>query len=153
MQLKSIFHLFLTSRHGISNMDRIIDEILTKTGNEPADDIIDIDDAPDADLQKVLEESMKPGGNYQTNTSANSTDLDGMQKAIDESLKFNITNGKSWGNNELRDGNPVGLKNVGNTCFVNSLFQTYFTLPPLVNGVLSHDLSGSKCIFIEFLIL
>lgn len=34
-------------------------------------------------------------------------------------------------------GTPVGLKNVGNTCYVNSLIQTYFSIPELTKAILS----------------
>ncbi|KNC53974.1 ubiquitin carboxyl-terminal hydrolase [Thecamonas trahens ATCC 50062] len=34
---------------------------------------------------------------------------------------------------------PVGLKNIGNTCYVNSLMQTYFHLPVLRYAVLSFE--------------
>ena len=34
-------------------------------------------------------------------------------------------------------GVPVGLKNVGNTCYFNSLLQTYFRIPKFVQAVLS----------------
>lgn len=37
----------------------------------------------------------------------------------------------------------VGLKNVGNTCYVNSLLQTYYWLAPLRNTFLCIDASDS----------
>lgn len=36
-----------------------------------------------------------------------------------------------------QEGTPVGLKNVGNTCYVNSLIQTYFSIPEFTKAVLS----------------
>lgn len=33
------------------------------------------------------------------------------------------------------EGTPVGLKNVGNTCYFNSLMQTYFMIPKLVEEI------------------
>lgn len=37
------------------------------------------------------------------------------------------------------EGIPAGLKNVGNTCYLNSLLQTYFMLPFLRNQILSYE--------------
>ena len=38
------------------------------------------------------------------------------------------------------DGNRVGLRNVGNTCYVNSILQTYFMLEPFREMLLALDL-------------
>lgn len=35
------------------------------------------------------------------------------------------------------EGMCVGLRNIGNTCYVNSLVQTYFLLPPLRTAILN----------------
>jgi ubiquitin carboxyl-terminal hydrolase 25/28 len=37
---------------------------------------------------------------------------------------------------QREEGVPVGLKNVGNTCYFNSLIQSYLTIPNLVIHVL-----------------
>jgi ubiquitin C-terminal hydrolase len=34
------------------------------------------------------------------------------------------------------DKSPIGLKNVGNTCYFNSLLQTIFMLPNLTRKIL-----------------
>lgn len=36
-------------------------------------------------------------------------------------------------------GVPVGLKNVGNTCYFNSLIQTYFNIPEFVELVMNFE--------------
>ncbi|KAJ1479241.1 hypothetical protein T484DRAFT_1814998, partial [Baffinella frigidus] len=35
-----------------------------------------------------------------------------------------------------REGVPVGLKNIGNTCYFNSLLQTYFAIPQFRDAIL-----------------
>lgn len=34
---------------------------------------------------------------------------------------------------------PVGLENIAQTCYMNSLFQYYFSLKPLRNAILSYE--------------
>jgi len=40
-------------------------------------------------------------------------------------------------------GSPAGLKNVGNTCYVNSLLQAYYAIPSFRRAVLSTTLGPS----------
>jgi ubiquitin carboxyl-terminal hydrolase 25/28 len=71
--------------------------------------------------------------------SSEEADID---KAIMLSLNVNPTNGPSTyepldpEHRQRQEGVPVGLMNVGNTCYFNSLMQTYFMIPQLVKEVL-----------------
>lgn len=51
--------------------------------------------------------------------------------------------GKAGSDLELNKEQPVGLNNIGNTCYLNSLLQYYFTITPLRESVLAFD-SGNK---------
>lgn len=65
-----------------------------------------------------------------------------MQQAIEQSLKeHGLPDYGSYEplNPEQRlreEGTPVGIKNVGNTCYFNSLLQTYFLVPKFIESVL-----------------
>lgn len=73
-----------------------------------------------------------------------SEDLE-MNQAIMLSLKENLQTGPSTyepldpEHRQRTDGVPVGLMNVGNTCYFNSLMQTYFMIPQLVREVLNFN--------------
>lgn len=61
-----------------------------------------------------------------------------MNKAIEASLKANVQGSYEPLDLEKRvrlSGEPVGLKNIGNTCYFNSLMQTLFRVPPFVREI------------------
>jgi ubiquitin C-terminal hydrolase len=37
---------------------------------------------------------------------------------------------------------PCGLKNIGNTCYFNSILQVYYNLPEFVNAILEFEDNG-----------
>ena len=41
-----------------------------------------------------------------------------------------------------QEGIPVGLKNVGNTCYFNSFIQAFFFLPNMTDKLLLRSLSA-----------
>eukprot|EP00347_Sterkiella_histriomuscorum_P016450 403353129 len=77
-----------------------------------------------------------------------------MQKAVEDSLKLAQNFQISHSNNQLNQqlinyeplnpdqrerfqNEPVGLKNIGNTCYFNSLIQAYFYLPDFTEKILT----------------
>lgn len=67
-----------------------------------------------------------------------------MQKAIAASLQTNNYDNFSYEplppkERRREPGIPVGLKNVGNTCYFNSLIQTYFNIPAFVELIMKFD--------------
>jgi uncharacterized UBP type Zn finger protein len=37
---------------------------------------------------------------------------------------------------------PCGLKNIGNTCYFNSILQVYYNIPEFVNAILEFQDDG-----------
>lgn len=63
-----------------------------------------------------------------------------INKAIEASLKANVQGSYEPLELEKRvrnTGEPVGLKNIGNTCYFNSLMQTLFRVPPFVKEIVN----------------
>jgi len=70
---------------------------------------------------------------------ASSMEENNIQEAIKASIKTQAAMSAPFSyeplNAEQRlreEGTPVGLKNVGNTCYLNSILQVYFNLPEFV---------------------
>lgn len=40
------------------------------------------------------------------------------------------------------DGTPCGLKNIGNTCYFNSILQVYYNIPAFVESVFNFKDDG-----------
>ncbi|OMJ85775.1 hypothetical protein SteCoe_12844 [Stentor coeruleus] len=74
-----------------------------------------------------------------------------MNKAIIESMKgfgldpiqYEPLNPESC---KRKNGMPVGLKNIGNTCYFNSLIQFYFMIPKLVFEILTFECHPSHAL-------
>ena len=90
-----------------------------------------------------LEQALKASMAETTQTPALTTGDEDLSKAIEMSLKdnqgFDITTYEPLNpiQRKRSGGTPVGLKNVGNTCYFNSLMQVYFTIPNLIKEILN----------------
>lgn len=63
-----------------------------------------------------------------------------INKAIEASLQTNVQGSYEPLDLESRirkSGEPVGLKNIGNTCYFNSLMQTLFRIRPFVKEIVN----------------
>lgn len=68
-----------------------------------------------------------------------------MQRAINQSLTQKGTHDRNYepiarADQRIREKNqPTGLRNIGNTCYFNSLLQVYYTLPSFVGKILAFE--------------
>eukprot|EP01022_Parablepharisma_sp_SALTPOND_P023425 TRINITY_DN494_c0_g1_i1.p1 TRINITY_DN494_c0_g1~~TRINITY_DN494_c0_g1_i1.p1 ORF type:complete len:1152 (+),score=161.70 TRINITY_DN494_c0_g1_i1:3596-7051(+) len=99
-------------------------DILAQQAHKPAED---------ESVNRAIAESLR----NQQAIDLSSEDVQ-LSRAIEMSMKEQ-TLLPDFGNPEQRmrkEGIPVGLKNVGNTCYFNSLLQIYFMLPQFVKRVM-----------------
>eukprot|EP01129_Flabellula_baltica_P010082 TRINITY_DN4219_c0_g1_i1.p1 TRINITY_DN4219_c0_g1~~TRINITY_DN4219_c0_g1_i1.p1 ORF type:complete len:1045 (-),score=277.12 TRINITY_DN4219_c0_g1_i1:22-3108(-) len=120
------------------DLQRAIEESQRSSGVAPGNQ------NEDEVLQRVLLESMNTS-NVNMGGSSTGGDVNNdqseieIQKAIEASIMSStVPVGRNDPSGYTREeGMPIGLRNVGNTCYVNSLLQTYFMLPPLRHFILS----------------
>ena len=65
--------------------------------------------------------------------------LKSIAKSKDSALIASFLNTGLVSSEHALSGWPVGLENIGNTCYLNSLLQFYFTVKPLRDLVLNFD--------------
>lgn len=65
--------------------------------------------------------------------------LKSIAKSKNSSLIASFLNTGLISSEHALSGWPVGLENIGNTCYLNSLLQFYFTVKPLRDLVLNFD--------------
>ena len=65
--------------------------------------------------------------------------LKSIAKSKDSSLIASFLDTGLVSTEQALSGWPVGLENIGNTCYLNSLLQFYFTVKPLRDLVLDFD--------------
>jgi len=80
----------------------------------------------DDELQKAIEASLGPQEDMQKVL---------MMSALDEIHRMEVRE-QDPSQRQRAEGMCVGLRNIGNSCYVNSLMQTYFLLPPLRDAIL-----------------
>ena len=80
---------------------------------------------------------------YNSRVSDDPSQLDNLRKALTAIAKSRNSrrinkylNSSIGASNHLLSDWPVGLENIGNTCYLNSLLQFYFTIKPLRDLVL-----------------
>lgn len=121
--------------------------------------VISLADQEDEEMRRVLEASkrdieMKDGDSAVSTSTSSTTTMGLSQQELEEARiieqSFQNTKGDiglafSADNPTYRkreEGIPVGLKNIGNTCYFNSLLQTYFTIPQFRNNVFKYPLDS-----------
>ena len=68
-----------------------------------------------------------------------------LQAAIAQSMNQKSTHDRNYEpiarvDQRIREQNqPTGLRNIGNTCYFNSLLQVYYTLPNFVTKILKFE--------------
>ena len=73
-----------------------------------------------------------------------------MQRAIQQSMQQKSTMDRNYEpiariDQRIREKNqPTGLRNIGNTCYFNSLLQIYYTLPGFVQRILTFEVVISE---------
>ena len=99
--------------------------------------------AQDDDMNKAIANSIQTLEEEKVGIKGVNDDVE-MQQAIANSLETNNYNNFSYEPLAPKDrkreiGVPVGLKNVGNTWYFNSLIQTYFNIPEFVELILKYN--------------
>lgn len=157
--------LIANARNSLDNINvsRIPTDISQQTPHSherhPSPSVNQNHENQDDELRRVLELSRKEQQDREMEQALRMSKQDAapvterdpeLIRAIEESLKDNDANnperGVSWqsqgfngSDNGVRSSleDPVGLRNIGNTCYLNSLLQVYYYLPNFRRAIMS----------------
>jgi hypothetical protein len=122
----------------------------TVVGETPKGTILNEDDQIKEAMKLSLAEYEPKSSASSSNAVVSSSSFTGLSKE-DEEIARAIEQSIAAANPKTEDepSNPhqrkrepglgVGLKNIGNTCYVNSLLQTYFSIPELRGAIMEWD--------------
>lgn len=114
----------------------------------------DCDEDEDEDYRRAIEESKREANldshsGMRDDSAGNESEEKQIKEAIQRSLQETPYEDLSWTVADVKDDArerkripadaPVGLRNIGNTCYLNSLLQVYFNLTDFRRAILRYN--------------
>lgn len=113
--------------------------------NKPQGDVIDLTQDRDEDIQRAIAMSLQDNQHSGIHAGVTAEEQD-ISRALEQSIKDPSTGMRSGGwfvdpinpyERQRENSWPVGLKNVGNTCWFSAVIQSLYHLPTFRHMVLS----------------